>query len=66
MKAAGLPVDMCGEFMWMYRDANGTEHYKHYNTRRYVHFTGQTADIIARQVIRDEILGAMDIRELYA
>jgi hypothetical protein len=33
--AAGLPLETCSEYMWMYR-ADGWEHYKHRNSRRYL------------------------------
>ena len=39
VSAAGLPLDTCGEFMWMCENPAGTHQYKHCNTRGYAHLT---------------------------
>lgn len=40
VKAAGLPLETCGEFMWMCENPQGTHQYKHRDTRKYVHISG--------------------------
>ncbi len=37
VKAAGLPLATCGEFMWMCENPAGVHQYKHRDTRKYVH-----------------------------
>lgn len=39
---AGLPLDVCGEFMWMGEWVEGTHSYKHRDTRKYVRLTATT------------------------
>lgn len=42
VEQAGLPLDVCGEFMWMGELPAGTHSYKHRDTRKYVRLTKST------------------------
>lgn len=42
IRAAGLPLDVVGEFMWMCEQPEGTHLYKHRDTRKYVRLTKST------------------------
>lgn len=35
VRQAGLPLEVCGEFMWMAEFVPGQHSYKHCNTRKY-------------------------------
>ena len=35
MRAAGLPIETCGAWMWMFEDADGNS-YKHRDSRQYL------------------------------
>lgn len=39
MRAAGLPIETCGAWMWMYQDARGHA-YKHRDSRKYIIIDG--------------------------
>lgn len=42
VRGAGLPVSLCGEFMWMGEWREGEHQYKHRSTRLYVKLTAET------------------------
>lgn len=44
VEMAGLPKATCAEFMWMGGDSNGTQRYKHRDTRNYAVLRG-TEDV---------------------
>jgi len=50
--AAGLPLDACGEWMWMCEDPAGLHHFKHRDTRKYVHLTSETSSAVAAFLIQ--------------
>jgi len=41
IKAAGLPPETAGEFMWMCEQPQGNHQYKHCDTRGYAHLTAE-------------------------
>jgi hypothetical protein len=43
VKLAGLPEEVCGEFMWMCEEVPGVQSYKHRDTRSYVRLTSTTS-----------------------
>lgn len=50
--AAGLPVSVCGEFMWMCEDPQDCHQYKHRDTRGYVRLTVTTSALACARDLR--------------
>jgi hypothetical protein len=48
--AAGLPLSVCGDFMWICEPAPGIQSYKHRDSRRYCRLFSIALDTDAREV----------------
>ena len=57
--AAGLPLPVCGEFMWMCEPTVGTHQYKHRDTRRYAVLFAIPLQDDARKVIEARSMEAL-------
>jgi hypothetical protein len=58
VRAMGLPIATCFEFMWMFEESPGVHAYKHCDTRRYARLT---ADIYLEAEACDQVARARSL-----